>query len=364
MWRITEGNLLEANAQALVNTVNTVGVMGKGIALQFKKAFPEMFKAYETLCKAKQLQPGQMHVYDRGAMLHPRYIINFPTKRHWKGKSRLDDVIAGLDALVEELRSRRIASVAIPPLGCGLGGLDWDEVRPLIEQAMDRVPEVEALIYAPKGAPDPAAMIHRTERPELTPSRANMLRLLSAYPVLGYELTLLEIQKLLYFLQTAGEPLRLRFEKGPYGPYADNLRPVLHRFEGHFIEGFGDGRNSPHTPIRLCDDAVAEAVIVSEAASTPEQQERMRQVFELVESFESPYGMELLASVHWVATREGVPTEPAAVVEAVHAWNDRKRKILKPEHIQIALSRLHDLGWLDQNPVIPNEESRTPLKTA
>src|SRR3954453_2284824 len=108
MWRLTEGNILEADVQALVNTVNTVGVMGKGIALQFKKAFPEMFKAYEDLCKAKRLQPGQMHVYDRGSMLNPRYIINFPTKRHWKGKSKVADVVTGLEALVEELSTRNI----------------------------------------------------------------------------------------------------------------------------------------------------------------------------------------------------------------------------------------------------------------
>ena len=349
MWKITEGNILEADVQALVNTVNTVGVMGKGIALQFKKAFPEMFEAYEAVCKANKLQPGQMHVFDRGQMFNPRYIINFPTKRHWKGKSKLADIKAGLDALVQEVTARDIKSVAIPPLGCGHGGLDWNVVRPLIERAMQQVPDVEALIYAPKGAPEPAAIVNRTERPEMNPSRANMLRLLSEYCVLGYELTLLEIQKILYFLQTAGEPLRLRFAKDRYGPYADNLRHVLHRFEGHFIEGFGDGRNSPRTPIRLFEGAVSEAVKVSKQSSTAEQKDRVRRVFELIEGFESPYGMELLASVHWVAAQEGVPSEPGAVVQAVHAWNDRKRKIMKPEHIQVAWNRLHDLGWLGQD---------------
>jgi O-acetyl-ADP-ribose deacetylase (regulator of RNase III) len=149
MWKLTEGNLLEADVQALVNAVNTVGVMGKGIALQFKRAFPAMFEAYEAVCDAKQLQPGQMHVYDRGQTFHPRYIINFPTKRHWKGKSRIADITAGLDAMVRELTKRGIASVAIPPLGCGHGGLDWGDVRPLIERAMEQIPQVEALIYAP-----------------------------------------------------------------------------------------------------------------------------------------------------------------------------------------------------------------------
>ncbi len=205
------------------------------------------------------------------------------------------------------------------------------------------------MIYAPEGAPAPAAMVNRTERPELTASRANMLRLLSEYCVLGYELSLLEIQKILYFLQTSGEPLKLRFEKGPYGPYADNLRHVLHRFEGHFIEGFGDGRNSPRTPIRLFDEIVDEAVKVSKNASTPDQEERVQKVFHLIEGFESPYGMELLASVHWVAIKEGVSNDPESVVRAVHGWNDRKRRIMKPEHIQVAWSRLQDLGWLGQD---------------
>ena len=354
MWRRTEGNILEADVQALVNTVNTVGVTGKGIALQFKKAFPGMFREYEAICKANKLHPGQMHVYelgldDRGITANPRYIINFPTKRHWKGQSKLADIVAGLNALVDELKRRRITSVAIPPLGCGQGGLDWDEVRPLIERAMERIPEVEALIYAPKGSPEPIAMINRTERPELTPSRANMLRLLSEYPILGYELSLLEIHKILYFLQVAGEPLRLRFDQGQYGPYADNLRHVLHRFEGHFIEGFGDGRNNPRTPIRLIDEAVNEAARVSAESSTPEQKERVRRVFELIEGFETPYGMELLASAHWVVSQQGVPNEPNAVVDAVQGWNERKRKVMRPDHIRVAWNRLDRLGWLDQN---------------
>lgn len=359
MWKLTDGNVLEADVEALVNTVNTVGVMGKGIALQFKKAFPEMFNEYARLCKVNALKPGGMHVYDRGPASSPRYIINFPTKRHWKEKSKLEDVASGLDALVETLTANEIRSVAIPPLGCGFGGLDWDDVRPLIEQAMDRVPDVDALIYAPKGAPAPAALVNRTERPEMTPRRAGVLRLLSEYSVFGYELTLLEIQKILYFFQTSGEPLQLRFVRKPYGPYADNLRHVLNRFEGHFLEGFGDGRNSPRTPIRLFDDAVREAVQVSEQSATLEQKNRVHRVFELIEGFESPYGMELLASVHWVAAEEGESDEPGAVVEAVHAWNDRKQRIMKPEHVQVAWRRLRELGWLDQTTTSRDEWSRS-----
>lgn len=347
MLTLVEGNLLKADAQALVNTVNTVGVMGKGIALQFKKAFPEMFKAYESACKAGELEPGEVHVYDRGTMFNPRYIINLPTKSHWRGKSRIEFVQRGLAALVEEIKQRKIESVAIPPLGCGLGGLQWNDVYPLIETALREIPEVTALVYPPRGAPRPEEMVIRTERPEMTPSRANVIRVLSEYCVLGYELTLLEIQKLLYFLQESGEPLRLRFDRGAYGPYADNLRHVLHQFEGHFIQGFGDGKNSPRTPMNLFDEAVREAHEVSRKASTQEQAARAERVFRLIEGFESPYGMELLASVHWVATKGEHPTTDFdGALNSIHQWNDRKRRIMKPEHVRVAWDRLEDEGWL------------------
>lgn len=235
MWTLVTGNILEADVQALVNTVNTVGIMGKGIALQFKKKFPAMFKEYEQLCKEEKLQPGHIHVFDCGELFNPRYIINFPTKRHWKEKSKLEYIQVGLKALVAELKQREIRSVAIPPLGCGNGGLNWSEVLPLIQKALEEIPNVKAVIFAPTGSPDPLRIVNNTQRPEMTPRRANVLRLLSEYCVLGYELTPLEAQKFLYFLQIAGEPLQLRFAQGTFGPYADNLRHVLHQFEGHFI---------------------------------------------------------------------------------------------------------------------------------
>ena len=118
------GDILAEEAEALVNTVNCVGVMGRGIALQFKRAFPENFKAYATQCKRNEMRPGRVFVFETGEMLLPRYIINFPTKRHWRGKSRMEDIESGLGSLLEEIRSHGIRSIAIPPLGSGLGGLD------------------------------------------------------------------------------------------------------------------------------------------------------------------------------------------------------------------------------------------------
>src|SRR5665648_79330 len=126
------GDVLQSSAEALVNTVNCVGVMGRGVALQFKEAFPQNFKAYKYACDRNEVQPGRMFVHETGLVLNPKYIINFPTKRHWRGKSRIEDVAEGLVALRQEIVSRGIESVAMPPLGSGLGGLDWNQVRPLI----------------------------------------------------------------------------------------------------------------------------------------------------------------------------------------------------------------------------------------
>lgn len=147
-----QGNLLEENAQALVNTVNCVGIMGKGIALQFKKAYPQNFREYEKACKAKQVQPGKMFVFQTNSLFHPQYIINFPTKRHWKNPSKIEDIKSGLTSLVEEVQRLNITSIAIPPLGCGNGGLDWNLVKPLIESAFVQLPDVRVIIFEPSGA--------------------------------------------------------------------------------------------------------------------------------------------------------------------------------------------------------------------
>jgi O-acetyl-ADP-ribose deacetylase (regulator of RNase III) len=228
MIELTQGDILQADAEALVNTVNCVGVMGRGIALQFKKAFPENFKTYKTACDAKAVRPGKMFVYSLNRLYNPRYIINFPTKRHWRGKSQLEDIEKGLADLVAVIQANQIRSVAIPPLGCGLGGLDWNEVRPLIDQAFEVLPEVNVLVFEPTGAPDAATMVKTAKVPDMTPGRAALIGLMRRYQaaVMDPTITLLEVHKLMYFMQEAGEPLRLQYEKAPYGPYAENLRRI------------------------------------------------------------------------------------------------------------------------------------------
>jgi O-acetyl-ADP-ribose deacetylase (regulator of RNase III) len=348
MLELAKGNILEADAEALVNTVNTEGIMGKGIALQFKKKFPQMYEAYRAACEAGEVVPGRMHVFEQTEMLNPRYIINFPTKRHWRSRARMEDIKAGLTALKQEIEKRGIRSIAVPPLGCGNGRLDWRNVRPTIERGLSGLRDVHVMLFPPAGAPEAASIVHKTKRPAMNASRAIVLKIWQEYFVLGYQLTLLEVHKLLYFLQESGEPLRLRFEKGAYGPYADNLRHLLHSFEGHFTMGFGDGRNKPDTQIELLPNSIEEATayLHSNRDHSDVSMARLKRVAELIEGFESPYGMELLATVHWAATREVEGSQFERTKAAVFSWSARKRKLLKSDHVRLAWNRLQEKGWL------------------
>jgi O-acetyl-ADP-ribose deacetylase (regulator of RNase III) len=350
MIKFVTGNLLDAKVDALVNTVNTAGVMGKGLALQFKKAFPANCKSYEAAAKAHEVEIGKMFVFEAGGIVLPRYIINFPTKKHWRSPSKLEYIERGLVDLVAVIRDRKIRSIAIPPLGAGLGGLAWRDVRPLIGRGLADLPDVEVFVFEPNGAPAPEEMRNETAKPKMTPGRAAVLALMNRYLVPGfdYRLSLLEVQKLAYFLQVAGEPLRLEYQANLYGPYADNLRHVLHRIEGHFVSGFGDGKNNPETPLELVGDAAAEA----EAFLTErwESQARLAEVAALIEGYETPLGMELLSSVHWVATHDADAAATAdGAVHAVHAWTDRKATMMKPEQIRGTWAHLKESGWLSRS---------------
>ncbi len=345
-----KGDLLSAETEAVVNTVNTVGVMGKGIALQFKKAYPDMFKQYQNACKTGDVKPGQMFIYERHNTFGPRYIINFPTKRHWRNPSRIEDIRAGLKALANDILRLNIKSIALPPLGCGHGGLNWDEVYQLIQDELGCLNDVNILVFPPQKAPAPSKMLNRTERPKWTPSRAHVIHMLGKYFELGYNLTLLEIHKLLYFLQIAGEPLKLGFDRGTYGPYADNLRHVLHRFEGHFTSGFGDGTsNKPDTVISVFPEAIQSANDYMQKTENEQDESlaRVKRVEELIEGFESPYGLELLATVHWQCSySEEAAQDVDRAIEEVHGWNERKRKMMKPAHINVAWSRIKEKQFL------------------
>lgn len=343
MIEYTTGDILKADVEALVNTVNCVGVMGRGIALQFKKWFPANFKAYESACKREEIQPGQMFVFETRQLTNPKYIINFPTKRHWRGKSRIADIESGLDALVDEIHTRKIRSIAVPPLGSGLGGLDWTEVRTLIEKRLADLGDVRVLVFEPGHNPDSRA-VKNVEVPKMTPGRASLVALMHRYycGLLDPFVTLLEVHKLLYFMQEAGEPLRLEYRPAHYGPYAENLRHVLKRVEGHMVAGYADGGDAPDKELRLVPGAIEDAD--NFLATCPETREHLEKVASLVEGFETPSGLELLSTVHWVAAHEGA-VSAADVIQRVHGWSHRKRGFTE-DQIRLAAKVLADKGWI------------------
>jgi O-acetyl-ADP-ribose deacetylase (regulator of RNase III) len=343
MIEFKSGDILKDDAEALVNTVNCVGVMGRGIALQFKKAFPANFKAYAAACKDDLIQPGRMFVFETGRIEPPRYIINFPTKRHWRGKSRMGDIAAGLEALAETVREKGIRSISIPPLGSGLGGLEWSEVKERIEAAMEPLTDVQVRIYEPKGRPASDKMVRSREVPDMTPGRAALVGLMHRYlaGLLDPFVTLLEVHKLMYFMQEAGEPLKLRFNPAPYGPYAENLRHVLNAIEGHLVAGYDDGGDSPDKQLRLVPWATEDAERFLEQHQ--DTRSRFDKVTTLVEGFESPFGLELLATVHWVMKHEIVATLDD-VVAHTYAWDPRKRQFT-PRQVGIAVDVLTRKGW-------------------
>jgi O-acetyl-ADP-ribose deacetylase (regulator of RNase III) len=340
------GNLLTADVEAVVNTVNTVGIMGKGIALQFKRAYPANFAAYRAACDRGDVRLGEMFVFDTAIKGPRRYVINFPTKQHWKNNSQLEDVKAGLDDLVRVVTERGIRSVAIPALGCGNGGLDWQVVRPLIEQACARMPGVRVVIFPPAGAPPAHAMPNATSKPTLTALRALMIVAIARYLDRARQqevrsgVSELEIQKLIYFLKRLGGDFPLRFVRGTYGPYADKLAHVLDRLEGHYLSGFGDhsARVTELVPIVPLEAGVIEA----EAAvrRNPDDVARLERLLSLVDGFETPYSLELLATVHFAASQEPPTANPAEIGERVSAWSLRKARLFTQDHVNVAAQRL------------------------
>jgi O-acetyl-ADP-ribose deacetylase (regulator of RNase III) len=344
MIEYKSGDIVKENTEALVNTVNCVGVMGRGIALQFKNAFPENFKSYAAACKKKEVQPGRMFVFETGRLTNPRYIINFPTKRHWRGKSRMEDIEAGLQELVDTIRRYNIRSIAIHPLGSGLGGLDWPEVKLRLEAAVQPLSDVHIIIYEPNGAPTTDKMVHNREVPTMTAGRAALVELIHRYlgGLLDPFVSLLEVHKLMYFMQEAGEPLQLKYQKASYGPYAENLRHVLHAIEGYLVSGYADGGDAPEKQLQLVPGAIEDATAFLQQHT--DTSTRIDKVVNLVDGFESPFGLELLSSVHWVMKNEPVNSIDE-VISHTYAWSDRKRQFT-PRQIAIAVDVLALKDWV------------------
>ena len=344
MIKFTQGDLLNSDAEAIVNTVNCVGIMGRGIALQFKQMYPANFKAYAADCTAGEVVPGKMFVFETGEMTNPKYIINFPTKKHWRGNSKLEDIESGLAALREEILRRGIKSVAIPPLGSGLGGLPWPAVKSRMLDALESLQDVELIIYEPRVDSDRMARHHRKEPPKLTSYRAALVQLMDRYVrgLMEPYVTLLEVHKLVYFLQNSGLNMRLKFVKGHYGPYAENLRHVMSDMEGYYTAGYGDGGDQPFKRISLVPTAIEQAQELLRHDNTTAT--TFDRISELISGFETPLGLELLATTHWAVTQGG--TRSVGDIRNYYcAWNARKSEFSEHQ-IAIALDRLDRTGWL------------------
>ncbi|MCX4025175.1 macro domain-containing protein [Endozoicomonas sp. SM1973] len=344
MIKFTTGNILKDKSEALVNTVNCVGVMGKGLALQFKKAFPDNFNAYKKACDKKLVATGNMFVTKQEDMYDTKWIINFPTKKHWRGSSNIEYIENGLVDLVKIIKKNNINSIAIPPLGSGLGGLDWSIVKEKIMTALATLENVDITVYEPSRSPSVSEMPIRTKKPNMTKGRALLLKLLEFYHKKEYECTKIDIQKLAYFLQEAGQPLKLNYEANKYGPYAKNLNNVLHIIDGHFIEGYGDGVAKSEISVKT--SAIEEASNFLEENKNIEAKKRLKKVEKLIDGYETPLSMEVLATVHWVVNHEGLDKDNVdGITDFIQHWNEHKASI-KPTYIHKALNRLKEYAWI------------------
>jgi O-acetyl-ADP-ribose deacetylase (regulator of RNase III) len=351
MILFTRGNLLEAEAEALVNTVNTVGVMGKGIALMFKERFPENFRAYQAACKAGTFHVGDMLVTQQARLDGPKWIINFPTKEHWRNPSRIEWVESGLQRLRQVLVERGIASVALPPLGSGNGGLHWEDVKARIVAALSDLPGVNVMVYEPTSEYQNVRGTRGVER--LTPPRALVAELVRRYSILGIECSLMEAQKLAYFLERMVEAqgglpfLGFGFQAGRYGPYAPRVAHLLNSLDGSYLHS--DKRLADagaFDPIRFDDAKKDEVAAYLTTAEAKPYQPALQGATRLIDGFESPLGMELIATVDWLVAKEGASPSIKGIKAGLHAWPSgeeaaqRKLRLFDDRMIGLALDQL------------------------
>jgi O-acetyl-ADP-ribose deacetylase (regulator of RNase III) len=361
MITFTTGNLLEAKAEALVNTVNTVGVMGKGIALMFKEAFPDNLARYEAACKRKEIAVGHMFVTERDHLIGPKWIINFPTKRHWRHPSKIEWIEEGLEDLKRVIIENNIRSVALPPLGSGNGGLDWQAVRQKIESSLEDLRDVDIVVYEPTSQYQNVSKRAGVEK--LTPARALVVELVRRYSILGFECTLLEIQKLAYLLERnilemgMPNPLNLRFSANRYGPYADRLKHLLNALDGSYLHC--ERRLADASPLDIIwfDDAKKDKV--SAFLTTPEAKAyrpALEATSATIDGFQSPLGMELLATVDWLLNNKLAKPSVDSVRAALRTWpggdgaGERKLKLFDNRLIALTLDRLAP-GQREQAPL-------------
>lgn len=335
-----KGNILECNAEALVNTVNTVGVMGKGIALQFKERYPNNYGLYVQACKRNEVKVGKMFITTTDSIINPKWVINFPTKIHWIQKSSYAIIESGLDDLIVQINQLGITSIAIPPLGAGQGGLDWEKVKQIIETKLGHL-NIEILIFEPINLAKESIGSVKTN---LTKARAMVLSLINQYRKLGFDISLLEIQKLAYFLQRMGQnDLKLSYKQYLYGPYAHNLQHLLHELEKGYISSDKSILDSkPLDLIYLNLENLSEISNFVKTKCTIDEQTRLEKISNLMAGYESPFGLELLATVDWILNENtSVSLNEAQIKAKIGDWSKQKDDKFTLEHVRSAKNRLH-----------------------
>lgn len=332
---IQNGDIFKADTEAVVNTVNCVGIMGKGIALQFREKYPSNYQSYKNACEAGQVNIGKMFVTKNG-LLRPNYIINFPTKKHWRGKSQIEYIEKGLDDLKSVLKAYNIKSVAIPPLGAGNGGLNWYIVKHLIITKLDNL-DIDILVFEPSIRFN---AIQHASKVDLNDFRATFIKCVSVYNSAldrMYELGNIEAQKLVYFIGLVLDRSDIinRYVKHIYGPYFPQLNNALHALSGTYLCGIGDGQKQNHIDVMPGVIEEVDKYIISR----PHLSNAVEKIKRIIYGYETSFGMELLGTVHWVCTHEDVQSEQD-VVRHVHSWNERKKTIMSPENIIRAYNHL------------------------
>lgn len=351
MISFTQGNLLEADVEAVVNTVNTVGIMGKGIALMFKDQFPANFAAYAQACEHKEVRTGKMFITENKQLFGPKWIINFPTKTHWRARTKIEWIEEGLEDLVRVIKEKSIHSIAVPPLGCGNGGLNWADVRPLIVDALGDIENLEIIVYEPTSKYQNVSKRSGVEK--LTPARALISEIVRQYCLLGIQCSILEVQKLAWFIERGirraelEDPLKLEFSANKYGPYSDKLRHLLDSLDGSYLKC--DKRLADAEPLDLIWFNESKKDHVHAYLNSGECKKyvgALEWTSRVIDGFESPLGMELLATVDWLVERVNVEPSTTGIVNGLRNWtggdsaSKRKLRIFNERLISLGLDQL------------------------
>jgi len=342
MIKYITGNILDSNAEALVNTVNTIGVMGKGIALQFKKAYPNNYKAYEKACKNKEVLVGKMFVtQDSNITTGERIIINFPTKTNWRKPSEYKYIEDGLENLFKVINDKKIKSIAIPPLGAGNGGLNWEKVKKIIEKKLEPL-NVDIYVYEPSLQIQEHLM---KERVKLTDARALLLYVLYDLVKNGEYVSEFSSEKVCYFLQKFGAKkyFKLEFEPNFYGPYSGKVRFVLNAINGSYLMGYSDMNKKPFEPLTLLPNAYE--IVKNYIESNKELLEIANKTIVFLKGFYSDFALELLSSIDYISTKENT-LDKQTISKGLEKWNDRKRTLFSnPKYLEVSLRHLQSTNF-------------------